>query len=292
MRLINAQTLEFEEFFENAVPKYAILSHTWERDEVLHQQFLQPEPATKRKAGYLKIERACSEARNRGLDYVWVDTCCIDKTSSAELSEAINSMFRWYEAAEVCLAYLVDVPPTENGGNSLFEASRWFTRGWTLQELLAPRALDFFASDWTFIANRTHLASRVSNITGIDEEYLLTDPSLGSRTDLLGTASIAKKMSWASMRITTRKEDIAYSLLGIFGVNIPLIYGEGAKAFLRLQEEIMRSAFDPTLLAWSPNLLVWNPTLLDWSKRSYEKPLTHGLHPPPNLFLGQTQWDI
>lgn len=251
MRLINAQTLEFEEFFENAIPKYAILSHTWGQEEVSHQQFFQPEPATKLKAGYLKIEQTCKEARNRGLGYVWVDTCCIDKTSSAGLSEAINSMFRWYGAAEVCFTYLVDVPPTSNGLDAAFEKSRWFTRGWTLQELLAPKALEFFASDWTFMATRDHLASRISSITGIDEVYLTGSPSPRQNDDLLRKASIAEKMSWAAERTTTRKEDIAYSLLGIFGVSMPLIYGEGPRAFLRLQEEIARSAFDPTLLAWN-----------------------------------------
>ncbi|KAH8685328.1 hypothetical protein BGZ61DRAFT_303407, partial [Ilyonectria robusta] len=210
----------------------------------------QPEPATKLKAGYLKIEQTCKEARKRGLRYVWVDTCCIDKTSSAELSEAINSMFRWYGAAEVCFTYLVDVPPTSNGLYTSFEKSRWFTRGWTLQELLAPKALDFFASDWTFMATRNYLANRISRITGIDEVYLTGSPSPRQNDDLLRKAHIAEKMSWAAERTTTRKEDIAYSLLGIFGVSMPLIYGGGSRAFLRLQEEIARSAFDPTLLAW------------------------------------------
>ncbi|KAH7152889.1 heterokaryon incompatibility protein-domain-containing protein [Dactylonectria macrodidyma] len=252
MRLINVHTFKFEEFFDNAIPEYAIISHTWgdaEDEEVSHEEFLQQQPATKNKAGYLKIQKACHEARERRFDYVWIDTCCIDKTSSAELSEAINSMFRWYEAAEVCFAYLVDVPPATSRAHDLFEASRWFTRGWTLQELLAPRHLDFFASDWTFIANRKDIASRVCIITNIDEVYLI-DSAQATRTSLLRKASIAERMSWASRRTATREEDVAYSLLGIFGVNMPLIYGEGAKAFLRLQEEIMRSAFDPTLLCW------------------------------------------
>ncbi|KAF7547413.1 hypothetical protein G7Z17_g7756 [Cylindrodendrum hubeiense] len=251
MRLIHVQTLNFEEFFDNAIPEYAILSHTWGADdsEVLYTEYLQQQPTTKSKAGYLKIQKTCNEAKKRCLNYVWIDTCCIDKTSSAELSEAINSMFRWYEAAEVCFAYLDDVPPATGKAHDLFEASRWFTRGWTLQELLAPQNLDFFASDWTFIANRKDIASRVCTITGIHEVYLV-DSVHATRTGLLQKASIAERMSWASQRMTTREEDIAYSLLGIFGVNMPLIYGEGMKAFLRLQEEIMRSAFDPTLLCW------------------------------------------
>ncbi|KAH7141337.1 hypothetical protein B0J13DRAFT_585727 [Dactylonectria estremocensis] len=196
MRLINVQTLKFEEFFDNAVPEYAILSHTW---------------------GDAEDAETCNEARRHRLDYVWIDTCCIDKTSSPELSEAINSMF--------CQLPVESMP-------RLKAPSRWFTRGWTLQSFL-PLKL-----------------SRVCLITGIDEVYLV-DSVYETRTGLLQKESIAERMSWASQRTTRRKEDIAYSLLGIFGVNMPLIYGEGGKAFLRLQEEIMRSAFNPTLLCWN-----------------------------------------
>lgn len=253
MRLLNADTLEFEEFFQSTRPKYAILSHTWEKEEVSFQQYEQPDATTKDKTGYLKIVNACKKALERGIGYIWVDTCCIDKRSSAELSEAINYMFRWYQEAEICFAYLADVDPTDHTKSSpSFHCSRWFTRGWTLQELLAPMNLDFFASDWSFIANRTDMATHVSVRTGIDEVYL-TNPSQLPRHELLAKASIAERMSWASGRNTSREEDIAYCLLGIFGITMSLRYGEGKHAFVRLQEKILRESFDPTLLAWSAN---------------------------------------
>ncbi|KAF9872328.1 hypothetical protein CkaCkLH20_10155 [Colletotrichum karsti] len=252
MWLINAQTLALEEFLDNAAPSYAILSHTWKTEEVSFQDFRAKDPVTINKLGYTKIKEACAKALEYGYQHVWVDTCCIDKTSSAELSESINSMFKWYEAAEVCFAYLSDVPPTKDATDPAFVKSRWWTRGWTLQELLAPSKLDFFAADWTVIASRDDTASAISSITGINERYLRS-PSYGrkSRLGSLATASVAERMSWAARRTTTRTEDIAYCLLGIFGVNMPLIYGEGPKAFIRLQEQIIQTCFDSTLLAWN-----------------------------------------
>ncbi|ROW10296.1 hypothetical protein VMCG_02053 [Cytospora schulzeri] len=247
MRLINAATLRFEEFFGASIPIYAILSHTWENEEVTFEEFLKPHSTTK--DGYIKIKSTCDVALRRGLEYVWIDTCCINKSSSAELTEAINSMFRWYERCELCIAYLVDVAPTGDDPEG-FGSSRWFTRGWTLQELLAPHEVDFFSSDWTPIGTRGKLAGPISRITGVDEVYLVTTKR-GSRFSLLKQASVAERMSWAARRITTREEDIAYCLLGIFGVNMPLIYGEGMNAFIRLQEEILKNCFDPTLLSWN-----------------------------------------
>ncbi|KAF0323593.1 het domain-containing protein [Colletotrichum asianum] len=261
MWLINTRTLKLEEFFDAAVPDYAILSHTWGSDEVSFQEFnslnaTSGDPADliiKDRAGYPKIIKACGKALEYRLRYVWVDTCCIDKTSSAELSESINSMFRWYENAQICFAYLSDVPATQDATDPAFVNSRWFTRGWTLQELLAPRELLFFASDWTLIASREDTAASVSNITGIDQTYLESSISeQNTRLRLLTEASIAERMSWAARRTTTRVEDIAYCLLGIFGVNMPLMYGEGQKAFFRLQEQILQTCFDSTLLAWNP----------------------------------------
>src|SRR5271155_2971591 len=138
MRLLNSKTLKLEEFPESEIPKYAILSHTWGKDEISFQD-MQTGSAGK-KAGYTKIKFSSAQALDDGLDYFWVDTCCIDKSSSAELSEAINSMYRWYQNAQICYAYLADVIVAEKprGRGSAFERSRWFTRGWTLQELIAP----------------------------------------------------------------------------------------------------------------------------------------------------------
>lgn len=173
------------------------------------------------------------------------DTVCIDKSSSAELSEAINSMYRWYQNAQICYAYLADVTVAEKprGGGSAFERSRWFTRGWTLQELIAPSNLVFYSSDWRRIGTKSELRDIISEITGINVGVLGgTDPD---------HFSIAQRMSWASKRKTTRVEDIAYCLLGIFGVNMTLLYGEGERSFVRLQEEIMKASDDHSLFAWA-----------------------------------------
>jgi hypothetical protein len=186
----------------------------------------------------MKIIYACEQAISDDYEYVWIDTCCIDKTSSAELSEAINSMFQWYQNAGVCYAYVEDVQ-LEN-----FGTSRWFTRGWTLQELLAPAEVIFFGSEWIRLGTKFDLANQITAVTGIVEEALLYQ-------DQLKKKSVAQRMSWASQRETTRLEDAAYCLLGIFGVNMPLLYGEGKNAFFRLQEEVLKSTVDQSLFSWS-----------------------------------------
>lgn len=209
------------------------------------------------RSGYYKIRQTCALALQDNLQYAWIDTCCIDKTSSAELSEAINSMMSWYQRSEVCYTYLVDVPPGTDIHQpaSLFAKSRWFSRGWTLQELIAPSKLIFLYNDWSFMRARDEIVVLVSKITGIDQTFLsvpTTPPKIfaNSLQSRLNSASIAQRMSWASKRKTTRVEDAAYSLLGIFGISMPLLYGEGMNAFLRLQEQIMTHSDDQTLLAW------------------------------------------
>lgn len=245
-----------KEFFGSAIPKYAILSHRWSPKEVTFQDlpaFDSQDWASaidkRSHEGLLKIAYACFQAANHGLEYVWVDTCCIDKSSSAELSEAINSMYEWYRQSDICYAYLDDVhggasSAVENGADPVvFTSSQWFTRGWTLQELLAPLKLKFYGVDWMFLGDRTDLSKLVSKRTRIPED-IVENPSR------VRYASIASRMSWAAGRQTTRIEDVAYSLLGIFNVNIPLLYGEGKKAFIRLQEEILRESDDQTIFAW------------------------------------------
>ncbi|KAI0503020.1 heterokaryon incompatibility protein-domain-containing protein [Xylaria bambusicola] len=268
MRLLNAHTLEFKKVSDNKVPKYAILSHTWldEEDEVSFHEFNQPDAI--KKPGYQKIESFCELAIASGYSYVWIDTCCIDKASSAELSEAINSMFRWYERSAVCFAYLPDVSEASEHLLAEFEYSRWFTRGWTLQELLAPKLVLFVGANWKVFGNRDSLAYPISSITRIESRYLTSraaelhyrasdkpyyDAGEGhfERMDKIHAATVAEKLSWAATRETTRSEDIAYCLLGLCEVNMPLLYGEGSNAFLRLQEAIIRQKFDPTLFAWN-----------------------------------------
>ncbi|KAI1792761.1 HET-domain-containing protein [Ganoderma leucocontextum] len=192
-----------------------------------------------------KIRQACAIARANGYQYIWIDSCCIDQSSSSELSEAINSMYAWYTRSHVCYAYLADVPAGEDhrGYRSRFRQSRWFGRGWTLQELIAPLNVVFLCQDWSVIGPKYAFSDLVQEITGVSEEAVL-------HVESLGQFSVAQRLSWASGRWTTRTEDRAYSLLGIFDINMPTLYGEGTRAFRRLQEEIMRRLPDQSLFAW------------------------------------------
>ncbi|KAJ9604827.1 hypothetical protein H2200_010942 [Cladophialophora chaetospira] len=241
MRLINTATLQMKVFTGDKIPRYAILSHTWAEDsEVDFREMTDiagslANPA-RQKSGYHKTLRACEVARTDGTEHIWIDTCCIDKSSSAELSEAINSMFKWYKGAEVCYAYICDLAFGRNTKTSFGSCSYW-TRSWTLQEMIAPELVQFYDMGWNFVGTRDSLIGAIKHITGIEEDVLL-------RKKPLSEVLIAVKMSWASRRMSTREEDIAYCLLGIFDVNMPLLYGEGQKAFLRLQEEIMKRSDD------------------------------------------------
>ncbi|KAI1774759.1 HET-domain-containing protein [Hypoxylon cercidicola] len=241
MRLINTSTGWVEEFLGRNIPKYAILSHTWEEEEVSFKDMSNSDHM--RKKGYRKICKTCQMASQAGIPYAWVDTCCIDKSSGAELTEAINSMYRWYERAEICYVYLSDLPASAPL-NTALRRCRWNTRGWTLQELVAPENIDFFDQDWNNIGSKQRLVRELEKITGIGEKILLHKQPLKS-------VLVAHKMSWAARRETTRIEDTAYCLLGIFGVNMPLLYGEEEKAFRRLQEEIIKSTPDLSIFAWT-----------------------------------------
>ncbi|KAH9228157.1 hypothetical protein K456DRAFT_1847267, partial [Colletotrichum gloeosporioides 23] len=245
MWLINVDNLQLEEHLNPTVP-YAILSHTWGTEEVSFQDFRSLNDAVKRKAGFPKIAATCRLAKSRGLLYAWVDTCCIDKSSSAELSEAINSMFRWYQSSKVCFAYLADVHDDANSSAfpESFTASRWFTRGWTLQELVAPKNIVFYNAVWEQLGYKETLAMMLTSITGIDSNILFNKVSPKK-------IPVATRMSWASKRQTTRLEDAAYCLLGLFDINMPLLYGEGQRAFARLQSEILQETNDLSLLAWT-----------------------------------------
>jgi hypothetical protein len=253
MRLLDTTTLEMEEYMGKP-PPYAILSHTWEGGEVSYQDITMRRAEAQGQKGFAKVEQTCRLARQEGIEYAWIDTCCIDKTSCAELSEAINSMFAWYAASDVCFVYLSDLAPEYSVSNqddtteaipvARLQDCKWFTRGWTLQELIAPRSVPFYDSPWAMRGTKATLSSSLSLITGI-EETVMSDPSLVS------TLSVAVRMGWASKRKTTRLEDMAYCLLGIFDKNMPLLYGEGEKAFIRLQEEIAGRSPDMTLLAWT-----------------------------------------
>ncbi|KAF1924552.1 uncharacterized protein M421DRAFT_103689 [Didymella exigua CBS 183.55] len=213
MRLINVDTRLLEDYVGNSRPNYAILSHTREEEEMTYAQDIGGE--FKQMKGFGKINMTCRIAKGRGISH----------GSSAELSEAINSMFRWYRGALECYAYLSDLHSGADWKKD-FPRCRWFTQGWTFQELIAPRYLSFLDSIWDTTRRGDHRS----------RSYL---------------APLLSNNQFRSDRTTTKLEDMAYFLLGIFDVNMPLLYGEGEKAFIRLQEEIMRSVADLSILAWS-----------------------------------------
>lgn len=224
----------------SVVPPYAILSHTWGSDEVTYQDLAQG--IGPQKSGYRKIRFCGEQAERDGLRHFWVDTCCIDKSNSTELTRSINSMFNWYSGARVCYAYLADVsrparPDSAQHGDqgwmSQFKKSRWFRRGWTLQELIAPKTVQFFSVEGTYLGDKEKLLHLIRDITSVPARALRGDPLPGF--------AVSERMAWAERRETTEPEDKAYSTLGIFDIQMPLIYGEGEeKALKRLREEIAK----------------------------------------------------
>ncbi|KAM5536706.1 hypothetical protein V8D89_009633, partial [Ganoderma adspersum] len=249
----------FKIFEDPQQVRYAILSHVWskpeDRDDEPEQTYQKTcqildgilAPDTTPLSQYSrKIQHFCAVALSDGYEWGWVDSSCIDKSSSSELSEAINSMYDWYRYAAVCYAFLHDLPdinPSDSTFCDEFGKAKWFRRGWTLQELLAPSVLIFLSRTWRMVGSKYTLASVVETVTGIDSSVLTFKQSLD-------TISIARKMSWAARRMTTRPEDEAYLLMGIFGVTIPISYGEGHNAFIRLQEQILKHHPDQTIFAW------------------------------------------
>ncbi|KAI5369236.1 putative heterokaryon incompatibility [Septoria linicola] len=276
----DCEELKLETFNdERKLPKYAILSHVWlaAEEEVTYQDVKLDIMKLRKREGWAKLDYTRKHAQQDGYQYCWIDTCCIDKSSSAELTEAINSMYRWYSVAETCYVYLADMPsrrraeifvqeseeeiqifrsePFTGSIDLNFREQRglmlglvdpattsalneeehawdwealgrciWFTRGWTLQEMIAPLNVEFYSASWGHIGPLAALVTRLADMT--------------------------ERMSWASSRVTTKIEDQAYSPLGIFDLNLPIIYGEGAKAFQRLQTEIIRAYSDQTIFAW------------------------------------------
>ncbi|KAM7188910.1 hypothetical protein V8F33_010357 [Rhypophila sp. PSN 637] len=234
------------------IPPYAILSHTWGDEEVLFEDLAYN--TAKNKAGYAKIQFCGDKAWRDGLKYFWVDTCCINKSGAAELQHALNSMFQWYRNAAKCYVYLTDVSSCKRDANGsskwelAFQGCRWFTRGWTLQELIAPTTVKFFSQEGTCLGDKQSLGQHICNATGI--------PLGALQSNALSDFSIEERMSWVKNRTTTRKEDKAYSLFGIFDVCMPILYGEGEdRAFKRLHEEISK---DDRYLA---NLYATDPRL-------------------------------
>jgi hypothetical protein len=233
-------------YFGKNIPPYAILSHTWgeDHDEVSFRDLT--EGKGKDKAGYQKLTFCAKQATDDGLKFFWVDTCCIDQLSSAELSEAIQSMFRWYHDSAKCYVYLSDVTTSGFANNDpSFQQSRWFTRGWTLQELLAPTCVEFFSKGGDRLGNKDSLVIEIAGITGISVQALQGSP--------LHSFSVEERMKWAANRVTKREEDMAYSLLGIFDIGMSLRYGEGSKkSWERLKWKISKASTSERTL---PSLL-------------------------------------
>lgn len=238
MRLLSRSTdydrIQLTNHNDDDVPPYSILSHTWiEGQEVTYQDLLAD--TGKERSGYTKIQFCVDKAAEDGIQYSWVDTCCIDKSTSEEVNTAINSMFRWYKRAVKCYVFLSDVHTPEKAADaqasritweSAFRSSRWFERGWTLQELLAPAIVEFFSNEGTRLGDKITLDQEIHKITKIPSAALRRQASLAD-------FSIEERMSWAAQRKTLRKEDKAYCLLGILGVVMLPIYGEGEYHALR-----------------------------------------------------------
>jgi hypothetical protein len=244
MRLLNTTTLQLDQVPDTELDldgnQYAILSHRWgaDEDEVSYEDMNSPTIDASKKKGFSKIRGFCELASSQGCRYGWVDTCCINKANSSELTEAINSMYLWYTHSRICMVYLEDVPPKS------FVKSEWFDRGWTLQELIAPKVVSFFDQNWLPLGTKADNAQQLSTITSIPEHVL-------DHTIKPSACSIAQRMSWAAKRKTKRIEDRAYSLMGLFDVNMPMIYGERENAFLRLQQHIVQRSKDESLFAWA-----------------------------------------
>lgn len=253
MRLLNTVSLELRFFMPEHAPDYVILSHRWTAEEVIFDDFAvgslaSPNHHARCKIGFEKVLGACRKAVADKYDWIWIDSCCIDKSSSAVLQESINSMWQYYANANICYVYMPDVPSQAAGWTSLFTESEWFDRGWTLQELIAPRLVEFYSRDWSAIGTKIQRCDELVTRTHIDRDVLL-NPAL------VESNSAANRMSWAAHRQVTREEDQAYCLLGLFQVAMPMLYGEGAaKAFGRLQEAIYNSSRDDSLFLFRYNL--------------------------------------
>lgn len=288
MRLLEIQdddtiTLTADLMGDANVPTYAILSHTWlSGQEVTFDEFTRD--AGRDKAGFSKIQFCAKQAKQDGLRYFWVDTCCINKADAAELQHAINSMFRWYQEAARCYVLLTDVSKAEpamdpssgvRAWEGEFRQSRWFTRGWTLQELLAPRVVSFYSRDWKHLGDRHDLKQLIHKITNIP------CPALAGTS--LTSFSIEERLSWMNKRQTTRKEDRAYSLLGVFGVFTFLNYGEGeTNAFKRLRKAIAEDSQEIPQLQASANSPMEHVST--HTRRSYYLPF-----PKNRYFVGRTE---
>lgn len=268
MWLLHSTTYEIHEHFEHAIPRYAVLSHMWGGNEVpfMECQALSPEE----RGRIEKIRRCCLQAVKDGIQWVWIDTCCIvrshsgvyeDKKNNVELSEIINSIYAWLENSEVCYAYLDDVSNFASETRRTLRTCKWFTRKWTLQELVAPTSVRFYAKNWVEIGTRSSLHDIIAEITGIPSSVLK-----GEKT--AKQCHVSERIAWAANREATEVEDKAYSLLGLLDIKLPIKYGEGSRAFRRLQDKVRETHYPSILDAPSTGmrLLVTNSATLEIKK--------------------------
>jgi hypothetical protein len=255
MRLLYFDALDrliLTDFHGKTIPPYAILSHRWSDSEILIEH-VSNETYKKREEGYRKLEFCAKQAAQDDLQYFWIDTCCIDRWNKSERSEAINSMFQWYKNATRCYVFLPDVLVStasesvqRSDWEASFRASAWFTRGWTLQELIAPVSVEFFSCEGHGLGDKTSLDQLLHDVTGI--------PLAALRNCPLDQFSTSERRRWVDNRVTTEEEDIVYCLLGVLGVSMSTMYGERKESALsRLQAEIEAAGSAPSIIPFSQN---------------------------------------
>lgn len=247
-----------ETFFE-----YVMFSHKWEEtcnepsfQDVLGKSVyhdLERSPTNE------KLRKFCEIVRETGYRWAWSDTCCIDRTNSFMLNKAIVSMYRWYKESALTLALLSSIVPPSKRGD--LRDSIWMTRAWTLQELLAPRAIRFYDSEWKLYLNDPHHDHRVSPIINAELAAAVSVTSKTISAFHPGDLGVREKLRLASTRSSTKEEDIAYSLFGIFASDLQPNYGEGKDALGRLLEEIVHRSGDITVLAWTGSSSRFNSCL-------------------------------
>ncbi|KAF1951964.1 HET-domain-containing protein [Byssothecium circinans] len=246
MRLLHTRTLTFTEFRVSRVPDYAILSHRWLEYEVSYSDMFNLTDEIKQTNGYKKIVHCCKQAASVGLDYVWIDTCCVNKQDKDEVAYAINAMFAWYRKSQVCYCYMYDVPKNDldlEHKDSKFRTSQWFTRGWTLQELLAPLYLIFFNHDWEEIGTKSSFKGIIAEITGIAPSIVVLNQG--------GDVSVAQRLAWAAERQTQVAADKSYCLTDLGTINsIGSVEEDEEKAFFRLQVQMLKTSDDQSLFCW------------------------------------------
>ncbi|KAG2145543.1 hypothetical protein BD769DRAFT_845891 [Suillus cothurnatus] len=259
--------------------KYAILSHRWlpDNEEPFYQQMSKEPMEVPDGPGWKKLQRFCRTAKHvHNCEFAWSDTCCIDKSSSSELDESIRSMFRWYRNSHVCIAFLSETADLaafrlqEKGGVGNKTVDVWFERGWTLQELLAPLQIKFYGANWEpLIQGSTNDRNNEDSKVIIEKISMLTDIRMDDLESFTpGIDRVPEKMLWASRRRTTRIEDVAYSLIGIFDISLMIAYGEGNRAFFRLMEEVIKRYDKWDVFLWSGRCSRYNAAL-PYAPRSY-----------------------